>query len=206
MNQRGFTLLEILLSVALASALIIMASNIYDTVRKVGQRALSTNKEWGTQYFLRLQFEAIDAGLNNYFSAVDARNDRLSFISRNSAQFGHNGQPVLVTYRYNSGLKIIQYHEVTIPPWWDDSQQQYTAQIDSWRQYGGKFSMELTAFSGIDSAEFEYWEDGKKRWSNQWNDKKMMPPLARLTYHQAGQKKEIVFAPGVLSWSTASGS
>ncbi len=198
--------MEVLLSMALASALIIMASNIYDTVRKVGQRAFSTNKEWGTQYFMRLQFEAMDASLNNYFSAAEIKNDRLSFITRNSAQFGHNGQPVLVTYRYNAALKNFQYHEITVPPWWDDNQQQYAAQIDIWRQEGGKFSYHQNILNGTDSAEFEYWDSGRKRWSNQWNNKKMLPSLVRLTYQQSAQKKEIVFAPGALSWSTASGS
>ncbi len=204
--SRGFTLLELLLSMALTTALVIMASNVYDTINKVGNRTLNINRDWVAQFFIRTQFESSDYSLNRYFSSVDLTTNRLSYITTKSARYGYNQKPVLVTYQYNSALRSLQYHEIDIPPWWDENQSQYMSQIDAWRLDTGKNSYRKSILNGIDNIDFEYWDTASKKWASQWNNKKILPNIVRITMHQSGIKREMILAAGALSLSTASGS
>lgn len=204
-KNAGFTLLELLISVSLTAAIVILASHLYETVNKVGNRTLSINRNWGVQQFLRQQFEAADSSLNGYFLAIHGTSDRFSYISKNSAQYGQNQRPVLVTYRFNYADRRLMYYEISVPPWWDENQERYRALIDSWRYQSGDKSYEAPLFSNVESFELRYWEAGRRRWSEVWNNKKNMPPLVRLRVTVAGKKQELILAPGALSLSSAFG-
>ncbi len=206
-NRRGFTLLELLLSMALTAALVVLASNIYQTVQKVGNKTLNINRDWGVENFVRLQVEAFDAALNSKYLAVDFKPDALTFISRNSAQFGHSQRPVLATYRYDASQQSMIYSELTLPPWWDGRDALYAQQMDSWKSGGYRQGFyQGVMLSGVDTARFEIWDFKSKQWSTQWNDKKILPSIIRLTTTQSGRNQYWVVGAGALSLSSVSGS
>jgi prepilin-type N-terminal cleavage/methylation domain-containing protein len=205
-RARGFTLIELVISVAITTMLIALVSQIYQTVNRIGNHSIGINQDWGAMQFMRTQFDAVDIGLNTYFQAVKGEESIFSFISKNSAQFGKAKQPVLVSYRYNGASKELSYMEIPLPPWWGENRAEYyAAQIDNWRLYRDKFSYDNILLQDVDSAKFEYWDSFNKKWISSWTQKKLLPPLIRMQFTKLGTQQELVLAPGVLSLSSAYG-
>ncbi len=204
--KKGFTLIELLFSVAIASTLIAVAIFLYDTIQRTGTRSFSANREWGVQQFIRGQFDAVDAGLNSYFAGFSGKPWQLSFITRNSAQFGKAQRPVMVVYRYNSSTNALEYQEVALPAWWDLNRTQYQGLLDSWRSPGYRESYNNVLLSNAENLRFSFWDASNKRWIDQWQDRAKLPPLARITWQHNIKTNELIIAPGVLSLSSVSGS
>lgn len=205
MHRRGFTLVEVLLSLVLGLMLVVLASAVYQNLQKIGGRSLDLQKDWAMQNFVRLQFESADPTLNDRFQAVDGAADRFSFISRYSAQFGQTGRPVLVTYRYDGASGVWHYHEITIPPGWSAKDGEWRGVMQNWQTQNGAGVYRGTLWRNASKGGLEFWQPVQKQWSKQWNQSGKLPNPLRLRWQSGGEEQDLILGSGALSLSFASG-
>lgn len=204
--RSGFTLLELLISMAIALTLILLTSDIYKTVNQFGNQRQNIMRDYGAEHYLRNQFESADTALNALFQAVYVRYNEFTYISRRSAQWGIEQRPVLVTYKYDAAERRIIYTEQGVYPWWGRSDDVLRAEAENMRVNPQNSAFRSTLFGNVDGFELEFWDSGKKQWKKDWSDRKIMPPVVRFKIQQQGQPYEIVLTGGVSSWSSAFGS
>ena len=204
-SNRGFTLLELLISMSIAMTLILLSSELYQAVNRFGNQRLNTLRDFGAEQFVRNQYEFADSALNERLQAVIIRRDELSFISRRSAQWGLEQRPVLVTYKFNAATNTIAYTEQGLGAWWGRSEEVMRAELENLRYNTVSDSYKNTIFTNVEEFKMQFWDSVKRRWINEWSERKSIPPIARLTIKQLNETREIVLAGGVLSWSSVYG-
>lgn len=203
-RRRGFTLIEMLLALALGLALIVLASGVYANLQRIATRSLGLQQQWLQKNFLRQQFDAADPDLSRQYAAIKSEPYAFSFITRHSAQYGPNHRPVLVTYRYDASARAIRYHEIAVPPAWAGTINALRTQLPLWRQSSAGY--EATLFTNAQSWQMDFWQPASKTWSPQWSEQAILPSLIRWRWQHAGQPQELMLGQGVLSLSFASGS
>ena len=202
-SAAGFTLFELIIAIALSAAVIVLSVQLYRTVIRAGDTLTRGQRDWTAEQFMRGQLISVDREFNQRFKSVLAEDDRLSFITRKSAQFGEDSPPVLVTYTIASG-NAVGYAEIALPPWWDDRMPsgivpERLRDLDGPKVWKGMLMPEIS------TASFSYWDTEKQRWIARWYDKEKLPALVRLELRKFGEIRQFVMETKALSFSLSSG-
>ena len=200
----GFTLLELLVALTLAAAVIVLAVNLKQIAIKGAASVPLALRNWSVEQFMRSQVRMADSDLMALFELVEANPDHVAFISRRSAQFGEEA-PVLVTYTFNATYRSIAYRELLLPPWWTEAARTSPDRVVLKRRLDDQVAWEGELLSGVDIAAFSYWDESRQAWTQQWDQPDRLPPLIELTISRLGQTKRIVLETEGLSFSLSSG-
>lgn len=176
-RHRGFTLMEVVIAMALSALVVMMAVGLYSTVQRAGTSIVSAQRVWIAQQFLRGQLANQDQTLNKTFNLVRFERDRLTFVTRKSALYGHDGPPVVAFYRIDHGE--LRYREVPLPPWWKLEDRE--SQFDLERLRGSPTAYEGALFAIPANGGFNRWDRDSRDWVERWTDESALPPLVRLT-------------------------
>jgi prepilin-type N-terminal cleavage/methylation domain-containing protein len=118
-RQRGFTLIETVVVLAISVGLVVLTSLLF---RSVGQAALALGgdrDEWMLQRQLRQQLAHGFVASNLASRVLIGEPDRLVFFTWRSRIFGADGKPVLAEYRFDPSRRALLYRELPLPAWWD---------------------------------------------------------------------------------------
>ncbi|MGQ0663456.1 MAG: prepilin-type N-terminal cleavage/methylation domain-containing protein [Pseudomonadota bacterium] len=203
-RSAGFTLLELVVALALSAGVIALAVQLYQTVVRAGDALTGGQRDWTAEQFLRAQLLAADDALNKRFETVLGESDRLSFLTRKSAQFGEDSLPVLATYTIVSGTAV-RYAEVALPPWWTERTRDALI-ADRLRELETIHAWRDVLLPQITAATFSYWDGKFQQWANRWPDKDKLPAIVRLEVQSLGETKRLVMETRALSFSLSSGS
>lgn len=173
---RGFTLLELIVAMALSTLVVGLAVGLYATVQRAGGSIVSAQRDWVALQFLRTQLAHQDRTLNKTLGLVRMERDRLAFVTRKSAQFGIDGPPVLALYRLDGGQ--LAYREVALPAWWGLKDRESQFDFDRLREERDAFEGAMFAASG--DAAFAYWDEAAREWREQLRGQDALPRVVRL--------------------------
>ena len=120
-KARGFTLLELLVVVAVSAALIALLGLVYRQVQRTGQGLGAAESDWQVQVFLRRQIAARDERFDP-LALNEGDTTSLRLVSRYSAAHAMAGPPVLAHYLFLPNQERLVYRETPLPPWWTDGQ------------------------------------------------------------------------------------
>ena len=191
-GARGFTLIEVLVTLAISTAIVLLVTRVWQSVNQAGIILSSQGADWNAEKFLRKQLllALTDPMTTRLF---DGRADELMFVTRVSAAAGGEGPPVIAYYRYDPASLSLTYQERIAPPVWTSA---FAEDLRPAR-FRGEFSHQraraVTLFAGLDEARFGYHSvDSRERWGDAWRDRPIAPRLLRLELARAGQEKAIV--------------
>ena len=204
-RSAGFTILELLVALTLAAAVVALAVTLKQTVLRAGVSLEAGHRDWATEQFLRSQLWAADEALNKEFGLVVSERSQLSFVTRKSAQYGNTGVPVLATYRIVAGAQTLEYYEIRLPPWWRASAAELKWLVSA--PDGGERpeTWRSTVFSDIDIATFSFWDSSRQSWVENWTDTTRLPRLLRLEARRFGGEVDMILESEALSYSLSSG-
>ena len=198
----GFTLVELLVVILIATTLVVFLTALY---RMVGRTAVGLSKmgdEWTASQFMRRQYLLLHPATLD-FGLFRGNETELAFVSYVSARHGETGPPVLVRYRYEPDRGRLLYEEADLPPWWQDNapslNEQLFALIGDWWQD--------TVYVQIDSLRFGYAAPALtgNQWQTRWDQSNSEPQLVRIELTRLGTRRSLVLETGVLSSSMHSG-
>lgn len=190
LRYRGFTLLELLVVVAVSTALIVLLGLVYRQVQRTGEGLGAVESDWQVQVFMRRQVAARD----DRFDPIDlTRGDgtSLQLISRYSAVHAMAGPPVLAQYLFRPNEESLLYRETPLPPWWLEGQTaeefRTTALADA--TLGAQ---EHSLLGGVVALRFEYGDGSIGGWRGNWLSfaDSEPPPLVRLRFSRLGSEVE----------------
>ena len=202
----GFTLLELLVSITISAALIVLTVQIYQTVVRAGKGMEGGQRDWVAEQFVRGQFRAADMEINANFGLIQAERHVFSFATRKSAQYGNEDVPIIATYRYQRINGQLSYHEVTVPPWWNENYHQPFSSVSRLREKRGEGTWDAVVFGDVESAQFSYWNPEDENWTTTWHDHENLPPLVKLEFARFNNRTELVLETTALSFSSRYGS
>ena len=192
LRKAGFTLIEVLVTLAISTAIVLLVTRVWQSVNQAGVILSSQGADWNAERFLRKQLllALTEPNATRLFEGSD---DELMFVTRMSAAAGGEGAPVLAYYRYDAPTRSLTYQERVAPPLWA------SAGAEDLRpaRFRGEFSTAraraATLFAGLDIARFAYHSvDAREDWRMAWQDRPVAPRLLRLELVRAGQEKKIV--------------
>jgi len=212
---RGFTLLEILVVLVLASGIIVALAQLYGTVATAGILLRSGNSDFAAEQFMRRQtLQAFSLETRPF--QFHAERDVLLFSTRHSLVSGIHGAPVVAYYFFDRSRRALIYREAPAPPWWQASGQGQTslqapptptieAQLGNFRS-GTGVSEPQTVLYGITNLEWAFLTGlaTDNIWLDRWTFTDKKPALLRLRYWRGGAMQELVFelsAPFAVSTS-----
>ena len=207
-TQQGLSLIEVVVSLMISSLIIIMGTQMYQIVGRTGSSMESAMSEWSRELFIRHQLVHLDERLTKETAVFSGEPTQLVFISTNSARFGKQVVPVVVSYAIRN--QTLQYAEMMMPSWWDREGSEVTIMrartLQAIVSGAGQSIWKDTLYPDVTNARFEYWDDKRKRWLQQWNRKDDYPPLVRLRFQHLNQARDLVMEVGGLSSFSSSGS
>lgn len=188
---RGFTLVEIMVSLVIATVLVIALTQLYRTVVQVGVQLRSTQTDWNAEQFLRSQTRLAFVPLKTK-TWFEGRSTRLFFTSAKSMANGTDGRPVATLYTYDPVRQVLYYQERAMPPWWGDviATQQL---IDSVAR-----AERIELFRNVERLAFAYHEGSlagslARGWADSADE---LPALIRLDMQMLGKRKELLLEFG----------
>lgn len=205
-QSAGFTLLEILVVMTIASGLVLMGVAMLNGVTQAAQNRHNGQRDWITELYLRQQMNELDPKLTSTFSLGRMESETFRFVSRRSAQFGEYGPPALVEWHFAPNQHELRYRETIFPPWWDrdasrditEDLLELTGQYDHW---------DGVLFADLSAARFQYWSPEQKTWTDSIPDRSQTSRLVRLELEQRGGRRTLIFETnGALSSFLSSGS
>lgn len=193
-RTRGFTLIEILVVIAICAGLVALMSVLY---RAVGTSALALRagqQEWLVQRQLREQLRHLFVVRDSPVKALSGTAKEVYFCSWQSRADLLNGKPAMVYFRYDERERALYYHELPLPAWW-------SAQAASWN--AGRLQEEVRASRGIkvasavDDLRFLFLDEGAadsraERWASDWRQDRA-PRLIQMNFTKAGRTYSIWF-------------
>lgn len=201
----GFTLLEVLISLAISALLIYFTVSLYQTVLRAGETLRAGHRAWVAEQYLRAQAYEADPELVKKFGVLRGGIKSYSFISHKSAQFGDYGPPMFVTYRYDQAKRALVYDEVPMPGWWRAQAGDFHFTYDDLRYATGDQVWHNSLFTDLASVQFSYWDEEHDKWVEALDTTSKLPGAVRLvTVGPLG--RTIVLESGVSSLSSSSGS
>lgn len=201
----GFTLLEVLVALAISALLIFLTVSLYQTVLRAGETLRAGHRAWVAEQFLRAQAYESDPELVKRFGVMRGGIEAFSFITRKSAQFGDYGPPVFVTYRYDQATRALVYDEVPMPGWWNAKPGDFHFTYDDLRYASGDQVWHDSLFTDLAAVRFSYWDEEHDRWVDDLNTTSKLPAAVRIaTTGPLG--RTIVLENGASSSSSSSGS
>ncbi|MGD9650592.1 MAG: type II secretion system protein J [Dongiaceae bacterium] len=161
--NKGFTLLEAVLGLAITALVLVFALSLYRGVVSSTAQLLAADEEIATEQFVRQQLSNINAPLTRKMSAFSGKRQEIKFISASTAL----GEPAHVTYRFDAGAQILHYEEAALQ-----------------KNHG---AWQTVIFSGVNAVEWKYFDASTQQWLNEWRDPASLPTLAELRWTKKGQ-------------------
>ena len=202
----GFTLLELLVALTLAAAVVVLAVTLKQTVLRAGMSLEAGHRDWAAEQFLRAQLRATDEALNRTFGLVVAQSGQLSFVTRKSAQYGNMDVPVLATYHISPSGRALDYYEIRLPPWWRANERELKWLLSARDRAEGPGTWRSTVLADIDTAKFYFWDSFRQTWVENWTVTTRLPRLLRLKARRFGAEMDMILETEALSYSLSSGS
>jgi len=191
-HQAGFTLLEMVVVIALSAIIIIYLAQLQRMTGRISVALKTIDNDWNAQQFIRKQLwhsQQIPLNTEPPFIGDEIK---FEFITRYSAKQGNYGPYVQASYQYNEQQQQIEYQEKQLTNYWHKpaSTTQYQTQ-------------KLTAIKQVDNLKIKY-QDKEQNWITQWN-KPPPPKLVQITYTKGGQNQQFIIETQALSFSMHSG-
>ncbi len=206
-REGGFTLVEMLVALAISTAAIALAVAVSRIVTRATQSVRSTERDWVTEQFVREQFSEADQSLTETLSLARSETERFSFVTRRSALYGVNGPPVLASYWYEDASHSLQYREAALPAWWPADQARRQISYDQLATGVETPVWRGTALSNVSSVNLSYWNAEARIWERQNANHERMPRIVRIRLSRFGETRDIALeASAVSSSSSSSGS
>ena len=203
-RESGFTLLELVVAVALSAAVIAMSAQLQSVVYDAGNAAANGDRDWSTELFIRSQVRLATHELDDQAKIFVGERHRFRFLSSRSVLYG-KGVLVAATYSFQSSSQTLQYEEAVVPPWWDDTLLAYGKDPAIWWHQDERRSWRGTVFSGVLEAEFSFWDYEAQAWQEYWNGSEGFPSLVRLRLEDSQQTREFIIEPEASFFSMSSG-
>jgi prepilin-type N-terminal cleavage/methylation domain-containing protein len=186
-RTRGFTLVEILVVLAISAGLVLLMASLYRTAGKTLQSLRGISKEWNLQHQLREQLGHLMLDNTNGLVGLQGRQDTLYLTTWYSRQAGMSGKPVLAMYRHNPEKRSIDYAEWTLPPWWDNRSNLQSGLLPDLTQLANSLAPagierdSLTLASGIVGFRLRYFDTKNltpniQSWEDRWQPAAAGPP------------------------------
>jgi prepilin-type N-terminal cleavage/methylation domain-containing protein len=189
-KARGFTLLELLVVVAVSAALIALLGLVYRQVQRTGQGLGAAESDWQVQVFLRRQIAARDERFDP-LALNEGDTTSLRLVSRYSAAHAMAGPPVLAHYLFLPNQERLVYRETPLPPWWTDGQSAVAFRSATLAD-ATLTSNEQVLLAGVTALRFAYGDGSDTGWRDSWllfADSEP-PPLVRLRFDRLGSPVE----------------
>lgn len=201
----GFTLIEVVVALAVASGVIATAVALQDTVMRAGRQLTSSDRDWTAAQFLRGQI-ADRARRDAFQPAVQVDTGSMTLVTRRSAQFGRNGPLVVAHYSFGPARRELRYREAPLPPWWADTPDldRLRTEIAQGSQLPRQWSRDV--FDNLDGGQFEIWDPDDAAWRSAARGGDTTPKALRLVLTELGGQREIVLDSGASSYFSFSGS
>jgi prepilin-type N-terminal cleavage/methylation domain-containing protein len=204
-RARGFTLLEVIIALAIMGAVVATAIAVQNSVITTGYRLSSGNQDWTAERFLRAQVESYDEELTKRLDVATFEYNEVSFVAHRSGQFGDAGPPVVVRYDFDPGAQQLDYEEVEVPPTWTGAgdlrafrtaQRAGLTQPNTWR---------TTVYRALERGAFSFWDSGQELWVDQWTSS-TPPPAVRLSLWTLAGRRDIILEVAGSSYFSSFGS
>lgn len=188
MNRRGFTLLELIIAIAVFGMVAVMIASAlglgYRSVDKGERRIESLERrkfalmliQSQIRSFVPIRYYDAEAGVNRY--RFEGAGRTLSFPSNYSVWGGGGGTSVYVTYRVvddGAGKVDIYLSERNL----------FATGMHEGIYGGGQEEEEVLLVEGADKAGFEYFDKGPLKpvgeWVVMWEDTKRIPGMIRVS-------------------------
>jgi prepilin-type N-terminal cleavage/methylation domain-containing protein len=204
-RQAGFTLIEVIVALAIGGAVIATAVALQQTVLRTGRQLESSDRTWTAEQFLRSQVGAMAAGSDGS-GFFRLRDDELILVTARSARFGYGTPAVAVRYRFEAGGQRLSYTEAPLPPAWDDPDRLDRFQSRFVTGSAVDQTWSATVFDNLDGGRFEVWDKQEARWRRP-NGTLAEPPAAiRLSVRDLSGARRIMLDSGESSSFSFSGS
>jgi len=191
-KQNGFTLLEMVIVIALSAIVIIYLAQLQKMTGRVSIALKTVENDWNAQQFIRKQIWHIKSLPFNEQLKFTGEADQFQFITRYSAQHGNHGPYILANYQYHSGKQRLQYQEAELSNYWHPQ-----------HSINQQQTLELTALQQIKKLQI-YYQDSLQNWIQQWHED-TPPTLIKISYNKGGQAQSLILETQVLSYSMHSG-
>jgi prepilin-type N-terminal cleavage/methylation domain-containing protein len=185
----GFTLLELLVAVAISVGVLALLAAVFRQVLYTAEGLRAVESDWQLQQFMRRQLAARDTRFDA-FELTEGDATSLRFVSRLSAANGMSGPPVYAQYHYAPNDQRLSYRERPLPPWWtaDRTGTEYRNLV---RAGAGGDVREWVLLEGLGDLNFAYREADGQGWGGEWpRDPDAIPPLVRLRFDRLGEGVE----------------
>lgn len=201
-RSAGFSLLELLVVIAVSAVLIVLLNQIYRVVARSTTGVGSVAQAWSSEQFMRRQY-LLQHAATTHFNLFEGRAGTLRFVSNKSARHGEHGAPVIVRYHFDVERNRLVVYERDLPPWWDDAAALRIARAANDEQGW----WQDTVLIGVAAARFSYRTTGvaQEEWQTQWDTPGTAAPLVRIELSHSGHERVIVLEAAALSFSTPSG-
>jgi len=193
-RHQGFTLIEIMVVLAISVGLVALMAGLY---RTVGQSALalrSGQQEWLLQRQLREQLPRLFGVSHSPLHAINGRSTELYLASWQSRATFNEGKPVIAYYRFDERERALYYYEQPLPPWWANAASMYNPeQLQSDLRNSEPYKL----VTGIAELELLYLPNDAadtqpERWLHEWKQEQP-PKLIQLRFNKAGKNYSIWF-------------
>lgn len=175
----GFTLLEIVVALAILAATVALGLELSRSVSRTGMGILRLQGDWSAEQFLRGQLADVDAEATLRTGYFRTEPGRIVFVTKRSAQFGPGGPSFVVSYRIGAENEI-SYFETMLPPQWTNDPR-HRPHLDRLLSTAGDRTWSAKFMTGVSSAGFRYLSPDRTRWIDRWPDQRSFPAAVRLT-------------------------
>jgi len=205
-RMTGFTLLEMVVAMALMGLVITLGVTLKDMVLRAGYKLSAGDRDWTAELFLRDQLRQLGRGLGLDRPLIAGDGRELTLITRRSARFGRDGPPVLARWRFDAGRTRLLYEEALLPPWWGEPEGNFDSLLEAWERNSDlPHSWQTTIFPDLANGYLAYWQDETKDWTDRWT--RNAPPAAiRIETESLLEDRRLVLETGASSLFSFSGS
>lgn len=198
-RHQGFTLVEILVVLAISVGLVALMAGLYRTVAQSALSLRSGQQEWLLQRQLREQLPRLFSVNNSPLHSVNGRSTELYLASWQSRENFNEGKPVIACYRYDERERALYYYEQTLPSWWGNAAAMYNPER---LQSDLRHSEPYKLVTGIAELEMLYLpmdaaDTRPERWLSEWVGERP-PKLIQLRFNKAGKSYSIWFETRVI--------
>lgn len=192
LRHQGFTLIEIMVVLAISVGLVALMAGLYRTVAQSALALRSGQQEWLLQRQLREQLPRLFNANNSPLHSINGHSTELYLASWQSRATFNEGKPVVAYYRYDKKDRTLYYYELPLSPWWGNAASMYNPER---LQSDLRNSEPYKLVTGITELEMLYLpadaaDTRPERWLHEWKYEQL-PRLIQLRFNKAGKSYSI---------------